>query len=200
MSRPTIPAKRPAEAQEAAWVAEEDRFVLQQAKKKAAIRAKSSRAQPLDWLAVTLAIIDPERNPLDDEVDMSDLDLVDPEAVFEGLDASQLGDLEKGIETYVALEHSRSNLEYWNVSLLYLALLFFTDTDRPLDYKDSMSRPAKASASSTALCERRQFGHFRFGQTFRSKESRRTGEARAADQGEIVFQRSHRHRLLGAFA
>jgi hypothetical protein len=51
--RPNVPAKRPvAEAQEAAWVADEDRFVLQQAKKKAAIRAKSGRALPIDWLAM----------------------------------------------------------------------------------------------------------------------------------------------------
>ena len=117
MSRSTIPSKRPAEAQEAAWVADEDRFVLQQAKKKAAIRVKGGRAQPIDWLAVTLAVIDPERNPLDDEVDAADLDLVDPEGVFEGLGDSQLAELEKSIDTYVTLETSRSNQEYWSVSL-----------------------------------------------------------------------------------
>ncbi|CAK3748539.1 related to cactin [Lecanosticta acicola] len=115
MSRSSIPSKRPAEAQEAAWVADEDRFVLQQAKKKAAIRVKGGRAQPIDWLAVTLAVIDPERNPLGDEVDASDLDLVDPEGVFEGMSDTQLSELEKGIDTYVTLETSRSNREYWNM-------------------------------------------------------------------------------------
>lgn len=115
MSRSTIPSKRPADAQEAAWVADEDRFVLQQAKKKAAIRVKGGRAQPIDWLAVTLAVIDPDRNPLDDEVDEADLDLVDPEGVFEGQDAEQLAELEKGIDTYLALETNRSNQEYWNM-------------------------------------------------------------------------------------
>ena len=120
MSRSTVPSKRSADAQEAAWIADEDRFVLQQAKKKATIRVKGGRAQPIDQLAVTLAVIDPDRNPLDDEVDEADLDLVDPESVFEGLDDSQLSELEKGIDTYITLESSRSNLDYWNVRLRVL--------------------------------------------------------------------------------
>ncbi|KAK5165862.1 uncharacterized protein LTR77_008785 [Saxophila tyrrhenica] len=113
MSRPTVPSKRPADAQEAAWVADEDRFVLQQAKKKAALRAKGGRATPIDWLAVTLAVIDPENNPLDDELEDADLEVIDPEGVFEGLDDGELAELEKGIDTYLALESSRSNRDYW---------------------------------------------------------------------------------------
>lgn len=107
--------KRSADAQEDAWVASEDRFVLQQAKKKAAIRVKGGRAQPVDWLAVTLVVIDPERNDLDDDVDEAELELVDPEGVFEGLDDAQSAELEKGIDTYLALETSRSNQDYWNM-------------------------------------------------------------------------------------
>lgn len=126
MSRSAVPSKRPAsDAQEAAWVADEDRFVLQQAKKKAAIRVKGGRAQPIDWLAVILAVIDPARNPLDDEVETEDLDLAEPESVFEGLSDARLLELEKGIDTYLALEKSRSNQEYWTVCLpavCYLAL------------------------------------------------------------------------------
>ncbi|KAI5359589.1 putative cactin, central domain-containing protein [Septoria linicola] len=115
MSRSTIPSKRSADAQEDAWVADEDRFVLQQSKKKAAIRAKAGRAQPIDWLAVTLAVIDPERNPLGDEVDADELETVDPEAVFDGLDDAQLADLEKSIDTYITLEKSKSNHDYWTM-------------------------------------------------------------------------------------
>jgi hypothetical protein len=89
--------------------------VLQQAKKKAAIRAKSGRAQPIDWLAVTLALVDPEGNPLDDELEDGDVDSLDPESVFEGLDQEQLIELEKGIDTYITLEGSRTNRDYWNV-------------------------------------------------------------------------------------
>ena len=116
MSRSTIPSKRPADAQEAKWVADEDRFVLQQAKKKAAIRVKSGRAQPIDWLAVTLAVIDPEKNLLDDELEDGEIDILDPRGLYDDLDTTQLAELERGIDTYLALESSRSNLEYWNVA------------------------------------------------------------------------------------
>jgi hypothetical protein len=112
----TIPSKRSADTQEAAWVADEDRFVLQQAKKKAAIRVKGGRAKPIDWLAVTLRTIDPTKNALDDEVDESELDVVDPEGVLEDLNDTQLEELEKDIDVYLTLETNRSNQEYWSVS------------------------------------------------------------------------------------
>ncbi|KAI9781300.1 MAG: hypothetical protein M1839_006093 [Geoglossum umbratile] len=95
------------------WVSQEDSFVLKQAKKKAEIRVKEGRAKPIDWLAVTLRVIDPERNPLDDEIDDADLDIVDPDGVFEGLSDSQLLDLEKNIDTYISLETNRNNRDYW---------------------------------------------------------------------------------------
>ncbi|KAB8664841.1 hypothetical protein FH972_026265 [Carpinus fangiana] len=111
---PTIPRKRPAaDEQEDAWVANEDRFVLQQAKKKAEIRVKEGRAKPIDWLAVTLRFIDPSRNPFDDEVDDSELDVVDPEGIFESLDEKQLAELEKDISTYATLEKNEINKEFW---------------------------------------------------------------------------------------
>ncbi|OCK83387.1 hypothetical protein K432DRAFT_347188 [Lepidopterella palustris CBS 459.81] len=117
-SRPTppstIPSKRSADSQEAAWVADEDRFVLQQAKKKAAIRVKGGRARPIDWLAVTLRVIDPTKNLLDDEVDDEELDIVDPEGVFEGLEETELVELEKDINTYITLETNPNNQDYWN--------------------------------------------------------------------------------------
>jgi hypothetical protein len=114
------PAKRSANttnAAEEAWVADEDRFVLQQAKKKAALRVKGGRAKPIDWLAVTLRFVDPTKELLDDEVEDHDLEVVDPEGVLEGLDAEDLSSLEKEIENYLALETNRSNREYWNVGV-----------------------------------------------------------------------------------
>jgi hypothetical protein len=95
------------------WVAQEDNFVLNQAKKKAQIRVKEGRAKPIDWLAVTLHVIDPTRNPLDDEVDESDLDLIDPDGVFEGLPESQLAELGKDIDTFLKLETNAKNRDYW---------------------------------------------------------------------------------------
>ncbi|KAK5110637.1 hypothetical protein LTR62_005677 [Meristemomyces frigidus] len=114
MSRASIPAKRSApDAQEAAWVADEDRFVLEQSKKKAAIRVKGGRGGAIDWLAVILAASDPDRDPLDDEVDLDQLDLRDPVGVFAALDEKELAELEKGIDGYLLLEHGRHNVEYW---------------------------------------------------------------------------------------
>ena len=110
-------AKRATNAAEEAWVADEDRFVLQQAKKKAALRVKGGRARPIDWLAVTLRFIDPtEKSMLDEEVEDHELDIVDPEGVLEGLNNQDLSELEKEIENYLTLETSKSNRDYWTVS------------------------------------------------------------------------------------
>jgi hypothetical protein len=98
------------------WVSQEDDFVLRQTKKKAEIRVKEGRARPIDWLAVTLRVVDPTRdvNPLDDEVEEKDLDFVDPESVFEGLEGEdELADLRKDIETYMNLEKNKKNRDYW---------------------------------------------------------------------------------------
>ncbi|THC92612.1 hypothetical protein EYZ11_007914 [Aspergillus tanneri] len=95
------------------WVAQEDVFVLKQAKKKAEIRVKDGRAKPIDWLTVTLRVIDPTRNPLDDEIVDSELDLVDPDGVFEGLSAAELLELEKDIDTFLSLESNPQNRDFW---------------------------------------------------------------------------------------
>ncbi|KAF3484097.1 cactin [Arthroderma uncinatum] len=95
------------------WVAQEDNFVLRQAKKKAELRVKDGRAKPIDWLTITLRVIDPTRNPLDDEIADSELDLVEPEGVFEGLSNGQLLHLEKDIDTFLSLETSPENRDYW---------------------------------------------------------------------------------------
>lgn len=97
------------------WVAQEDVFVLKQAKKKAEIRVKEGRAKPIDWLTVTLRVIDPTRDPLDDEIVDSDLDLIDPDGVFEGLSQSQLADLDKDIDTFLTLETNSGNRDFWKV-------------------------------------------------------------------------------------
>lgn len=95
------------------WVAQEDDFVLKQAKKKADIRVREGRAKPIDWLAVTLRVVDPTRDVLDDEVDEKELEFVDPDSVFDGLDETELSELRKDIETYMNLEKNRKNRDYW---------------------------------------------------------------------------------------
>ncbi|GAB7350815.1 hypothetical protein MBLNU459_g1351t1 [Dothideomycetes sp. NU459] len=111
----TIPAKRSAaDAQEDAWVADEDRFVLKQAKKKALIRTRGGRADPIDLLAVTLRALDATKTGFDSDDEDEEIPMVDPEGVLEGLNDAELTELDRGIDTYLALEHSRSNREFWN--------------------------------------------------------------------------------------
>jgi hypothetical protein len=117
------PAKRSTNAAEEAWVADEDRFVLQQSKKKAALRVRGGRAKPIDYLAVTLRFIDQtEKNILDEEVEDHELDIVDPEGVLERLNVEDIAELEKEIENYLTLETNRSNRDYWNVCIHSLLL------------------------------------------------------------------------------
>jgi len=114
------------------WVSQEDNFVLKQAKKKAEIRVREGRAKPIDWLAVTLRIIDPTRDPLDDEIADADVDFVDPDVVFEGLSEAQMVDLEKDIDTYLALESNAKNKDYWKVGrTLVSAAVKHADYSRP---------------------------------------------------------------------
>jgi hypothetical protein len=129
-SRHDNPTKRSANAQEDAWVADEDRFVLQQAKKKAALRVKGGRAKPIDWLAVTLRFVDKTKNLLDEEVEDHELEIVDPEGVLEGLSDDELSDLEKEIDNYLTLETNRSNREYWNVRRITISSGDHTDKTR----------------------------------------------------------------------
>ncbi|CZR55408.1 related to cactin [Phialocephala subalpina] len=95
------------------WVSEEDSFVLKQAKKKADIRVREGRAKAIDWLAVILRVIDPDRDLLDDDEEEVQHEVVDPEGVFEGLNDAQLGELETDINSYLALEKNRTNQDYW---------------------------------------------------------------------------------------
>ena len=95
------------------WVSQEDSFVLKQAKKKADIRVREGRAKPIDWLAVILRVIDPDRDLLDDDEEEVQHDVVDPEGVFEALNDVQLVELENDIASYLALETNRKNQDYW---------------------------------------------------------------------------------------
>lgn len=96
------------------WVSQEDSFVLKQAKKKADIRVREGRAKPIDWLAVILRVIDPDRDLLeDDDEEEVQVDVVDPEGVFEDLNDAQLGELETDINSYLSLETNAKNKDYW---------------------------------------------------------------------------------------
>ncbi|KAI5795768.1 mid region of cactin-domain-containing protein [Geopyxis carbonaria] len=97
------------------WVSQEDEFVLKQAKRKAEIRVKEGRAKPIDFLAVTLRVIDgaAPRDPLDDEIADEDLDVVDPEGILSGLSAPELEELAAEVDVYLSLETRAANAAFW---------------------------------------------------------------------------------------
>lgn len=96
------------------FVADEDKFVLKQAKKKADIRVREQRAKPIDYLAFNLRFIDPDRDVFDDDEADVEIKVPSPEAVLRGLDEAQLRELEEDIRSYHTLETNWRNREYWS--------------------------------------------------------------------------------------
>jgi hypothetical protein len=120
----TIPKKRSAPAvdeQEDAWVAGEDKFALRQAKKKAILRVKAGRQEPIDLFVVTLSTIDPTRDILDKDEDGDEdesgpqLEIPDPAGALEDFTLAQLQELGKEVDSYLRLEKHPTNLDYWEV-------------------------------------------------------------------------------------
>jgi len=95
------------------FVADEDKFVLKQSKKKADIRVREGRAKPIDFLAFNLKFIDTERDVFDDEDADLDIDAPSPDQVVQNLNVAELADLEKEIASYHVLETNLTNREYW---------------------------------------------------------------------------------------
>lgn len=185
--------------QEREWVAQEDLFVLKQAKKKAEIRVKEGRAKPIDWLTVALRVIDPTRDPLDDEIADSDLDVVDPDGVFEGLSQTQLRDLEKDIDTFVNLETNAQNRDFWQVGLsvfffplvIISALLTIVHN---ADHESYLPRPSEdcyAGRSGTELCG------CRYQQAPTTEILRAAPKSRNTSETKVELERAYRYGLLG---
>lgn len=103
--------------QERKFVAEEDKFVLTQSKKKADIRVREGRARPIDYLAFSLRYIDTDRDVLDDEEEDVEIDIPSPVKVLERLNESELKDLEVDITSFNTLETSQKNRDYWTALL-----------------------------------------------------------------------------------
>ncbi|KAG9241570.1 mid region of cactin-domain-containing protein [Calycina marina] len=99
--------------QDRQWVSQEDSFVMKQAKKKASIRVREGRAKPIDWLAVILRVIDPDRDLLEDDEEEVQVDVVNPEGVFEELGDAELAELATDITSYLSLETNKQNQDYW---------------------------------------------------------------------------------------
>lgn len=103
------------------FVADEDKFVLKQSKKKADIRVREGRAKSIDYLAFNLRFIDPDRDVYDDDDVDAELPVPAPEAVLEGLNEAQLKELDEDMASYLALETGTANREYWKALLAICA-------------------------------------------------------------------------------
>ncbi|KAK4465160.1 mid region of cactin-domain-containing protein [Cladorrhinum samala] len=99
------------------FVADEDKFVLKQAKKKADIRVRELRAKPIDYLAFNLRFIDTDRDVFDDQDGDVEISIPAPEALLDGLNEAQLKELEEDIRSYHTLESNERNKEYWTALL-----------------------------------------------------------------------------------
>jgi hypothetical protein len=101
------------------FVADEDKFVLKQSKKKADIRVREGRAKPADYLAFNLRYIDSDRDVFDDDDGDIEIEVPSPERIVDGSSLAELKELEEGIKSFHTLETSQRNREYWS-SLLVL--------------------------------------------------------------------------------
>lgn len=101
------------------FVADEDKFVLKQSKKKADIRVREGRAKAIDYLAFNLRYFDTERDVYDDDDSDADIDVPAPDKILEGLQEAELKELESDITSFHTLETSQRNRDYWK-SLLTL--------------------------------------------------------------------------------
>lgn len=123
------------------FVADEDKFVLKQSKRKADIRVREGRAKPIDFLAFNLRFIDADRDPFDDDDGDPTIQVPSPEDILENLDEAQLKELDEDIKSYQILETNAINKEYWK------ALLALSDDRRQ---KLNPRRPEGRAVNSVA--------------------------------------------------
>jgi len=99
------------------FVADEDKFVLKQSKRKADIRVREGRAKPIDFLAFNLRFIDAERDPFDDDEGDPSIQVPSPDDILKHLNEGQLKELDEDIKSYQVLETNATNKEYWKALL-----------------------------------------------------------------------------------
>jgi hypothetical protein len=124
------------------FVAEEDKFVLKQSKKKADIRVREGRAKPIDLLAFNLRYVDTDRDVFDDNDTDVHISVPAPTAVIESLNESEASELDAEITSYHTLETNAINREYWTALRTLL-------TDRRQKLKP-MGPEARAVSAVTA--------------------------------------------------
>ncbi|KAI0200968.1 mid region of cactin-domain-containing protein [Astrocystis sublimbata] len=103
------------------FVADEDKFVLKQSKKKADIRVREGRAKPIDLLAFNLRYIDTDRDVFDEQDEDVKISVPAPTAVIEALREADATELDGEIASYHTLETNAQNRGYWTALRTLLA-------------------------------------------------------------------------------
>jgi hypothetical protein len=68
-----------------AWLAQEDDFMLIQAKKRAVIRVREGRAKPIDVFVINLKLVEEDERPRalgDDEIEGDEFYITDPDDII----------------------------------------------------------------------------------------------------------------------
>ena len=104
------------DAASAEWIAQEDAFMLQQAKTRAAIRQRERRAKPIDIAVLNLLWSDPAgADAADEELDQ---ELGAPYDVLQTLLPSELDELYDDASAFARLERDPRAMSYWSDVLL----------------------------------------------------------------------------------
>ncbi|KAI9101130.1 mid region of cactin-domain-containing protein [Phlyctochytrium arcticum] len=100
------------------WEAKENEFHLEQAKTRAQIRIKESRAKPIDILAMNLSLASDSK--LAEEFDMLGLEMSieEPYLIFRNLSLQEVEELHKDIQLYVGLEKNEENRKFWDAMMV----------------------------------------------------------------------------------
>ncbi|RIB19526.1 mid region of cactin-domain-containing protein [Gigaspora rosea] len=96
------------------WASKEDEFHLEQAKRRAEIRIKESRAKPIDILAINLRLAD-ESEVVDDALE---IDMDEPYTIFDNLTLPEVEELHHDIQKYLSLERNPNNLDFWRAMIV----------------------------------------------------------------------------------
>ncbi|KAF9167327.1 hypothetical protein DFQ26_004968 [Actinomortierella ambigua] len=113
------------QAQLGDWQAKEDEFHLEQAKRRAEIRIKNSRAKPIDILAINVKMIGDDRSPeeIDEEEEEEEdlgfeIEVEEPYTIFENLSLEEVEELHQDIKFYLSLDKHESSREFWRAMLI----------------------------------------------------------------------------------
>ncbi|KAI9335166.1 mid region of cactin-domain-containing protein [Zopfochytrium polystomum] len=100
------------------WEKREDEFHLGQAKTRAIIRIKEGRAKPIDILAMNISMATDNETASAFEGMGLEMDTEEPYLIFQNLTLSEVVELHKDIQLYLAMEQNDGNKSFWTSMLI----------------------------------------------------------------------------------